>query len=117
MRAACGWERGRSGQGKYNEEASGSWVVNAWGSGRSRSARDADKQYAGGGRGCAVGRKALRGVWRAPWETLSLQLPLPLPPVHSQTQMRTGHMNRRSEISKVTDFWFAVGPRCPFLWV
>ena len=21
MRAACGWERGRSGQGKYNEEA------------------------------------------------------------------------------------------------
>ena len=22
-------------------------------------------------------------------------------------------MNRRSEISKVTDFWFALGPRCP----
>ena len=81
MRAACGWERGRSGQGKYNEEASGSWVVNAWGSGRSRSARDADKQYAGGGRGCAVGRKALRGAWRAPWETLSLQLPLVLLPL------------------------------------
>ena len=58
-----------------------------------------------------------RGARRAPWETLSLQLPLPLPPVHSQTQMRTGHMNRRSEISNVTDFWFALGPRCPFLWV
>jgi len=56
-----------------------------------------------------------RGARRAPWETLSLQLPLPLPPVHSQTQtqMRTGHMNRRSEISKVTDFWFALGPRLP----
>ena len=71
MRAACGWERGRSGQGKYNEEASGSWVVNAWGSGRSRSARDADKQYAGGGRGrwARSGGKALRGgqlprAWR-----------------------------------------------------
>ena len=63
-RAACEWERGRSGQGKYNEEASGSWVVNAWGSGRSRSARDADKQYAGGGRGrwARSGGKALRGA-------------------------------------------------------
>ena len=28
-----------------------------------------------------MGRKALRGAWRAPWETLSLQLPLVLLPL------------------------------------
>jgi hypothetical protein len=74
MRAACGWERGRSGQGKYNEEANGSQVVNALGIGRSRPARDADKLYAGGGRGAQWGESTARGRWpRAGPEGASVQ--------------------------------------------
>ena len=33
-RAACEWERGRSGQGKYDEEACRSGGVSAWGEAR-----------------------------------------------------------------------------------
>ena len=47
MRAACGWERGRSGQGKYNEEACRSGGVSAW-RGRSGWMRE------GGGAGAQV---------------------------------------------------------------
>ena len=74
MRAACGWERGRSGQGKYNEEASGSWVVNTWGIGRSRPARDADKQYICG-RGawaCSGAESIARGSGRGRLKNTSL---------------------------------------------
>ena len=112
MRAACGWERGRSGQGKYNEEANGSQVVNALGIGRSRPARDADKLYAGGGRGAQWGESTARGRWpRAGPEGASVQegrllhRPRPERPERATCGPRANQKSVSFEISLLRFMW------------
>ena len=60
MRAACGWERGRSGQGKYNEEACRSGEVSAWGGGADGCGREAGRARRCGKEGA---QSTVRGRW------------------------------------------------------
>ena len=60
MRAACGWERGRSGQGKYNEEACRSGEVSAWGGGADGCGREA-------GRARRCGKEGAQSTGRGRW--------------------------------------------------